>query len=168
MVGKLCFVNKFITECSHQLVTNITLQAYLDLIFIDHAWKLEIPLCLHTGLTCNSDPSYKACLFYRQNVGVVCWLMNVFWRFQQVCYSLFIWFEILVLSTTFNTIFSNIVAVNLSNWGTVRKPQTFCTCIHVNDQLLVNINYTSSVVDRDLSLGRVKAKTIKLVFVAIE
>jgi hypothetical protein len=164
MVGKLCFVNKFITECSHQLVTNITLQAYLDLIFIDHAWKLEIPLCLHTGLTCNSDPSYKACLFYRQNVGVVCWLMNVFWRFQQVCYTLFIWFEILVLSTTFNTIFSNIVAVNLSNC----EKTTDILYMYVNDQLLVNINYTSSVVDRDLSLGRVKAKTIKLVFVAIK
>jgi hypothetical protein len=40
--------------------------------------------------------------------------------------------------------------------------------MYVNDQLLVNIYYTSSVVDRDLSLGRVKAKTIKLVFVAIE
>jgi hypothetical protein len=164
MVGKLCFVNKFITECSHQLVTNITLQAYLDLIFIDHAWKLEIPLCLHTGLTCNSDPSYKACLFYRQNVGVVCWLMNVFWRFQQVCYTLFIWFEILVLSTTFNTIFSNIVAVNLS----ICEKTTDILYMYVNDQLLVNINYTSSVVDRDLSLGRVKAKTIKLVFVAIK
>ena len=86
-------------------------------------------LCVYILLTCYSDPSYKACLFYRQNVGVVCWLMNVFWRFQQVCYSLFIWFEILVLSTTFNTIFSNIVAVNLSNWGTVRKPRTFCTCM---------------------------------------
>jgi hypothetical protein len=152
MVGKLCFVNKFITECSHQLVTNITLQAYLDLIFIDHAWKLEIPLCLHTGLTCNSDPSYKACLFYRQNVGVVCWLMNVFWRFQQVCYTLFIWFEILVLSTTLS----------------ICEKTTDILYMYVNDQLLVNINYTSSVVDRDLSLGRVKAKTIKLVFVAIK
>ena len=69
-----------------------------------------------------------------------------------------------MLSTTFNTIFSNIVAVNLSNC----EKTTDILYMYVNDQLLVNINYTSSVVDRDLSLGRVKAKTIKLVFVAIK
>ena len=63
-----------------------------------------------------------------------------------------------MLSTTFNTIFSNIVAVNLS----ICEKTTDILYMYVNDQLLVNINYTSSVVDRDLSLGRGQSEDYKI------